>query len=254
MGVIRILRRMGLPGWAFLGAALSATVIFYGGKALEQALDPLFEGFGQRTRVFLVSLCLMIAALTVPVLLAWLWQKSQFNIARMHISGREFRLPEHKRGLIILVSNPNSAMYAVRHHFERNGRLERVWVIPSNEQEHDKFGPSSIGIAKEIETQCTALAAEVGRTLKVEISSEVSPGDAQDTFDHVNRIFRIAGFTEDEIIADFTGGTKPMTVGMIMACLPRERDLEYVPYNPQTKEMHGPILIDYQHTAFDLIG
>ena len=254
MGVTRILRRMGLPGWAFLGAAVSATVIFYGGKALEQTLDPLFEGFGQRTRIFLVSLCLMIAALTVPVLLAWLWQKSQFNIARMHISGREFRLPDQKRGLIILVSNLNSAIYAIRHHLGENGSLERVWLIPSNSQEQEKFGPSSMRLAKEIETQCRALTAEVGGNVKVEISSEVSPGDAQDTFDHVNRIFRIAGFTEDEIIADFTGGTKPMTVGMIMACLPRERDLEYVPYNPQTKAMHGPYLIDYQHTAFDLVG
>lgn len=88
----------------------------------------------------------------------------------------------------------------------------------------------------------------------MKINSEVSPGDAQDTFDHVNRIFRIAGFSPQEIIADFTGGTKPMTVGMIMACLPRERDLEYVPFNPQSKQMHGPYLIDYQHGAFDLVG
>ena len=254
MGFIRILRRMGLPGWAFLGAVVSATVIFYGGKALEQVFDPLFEGFGQRTKIFFVSLCLMIVALTVPVLLAWLWQKSQFNIARMHISGREFRLPERKRGLIALVSRADSVMHAVRYHFEKNGRLERVWLIPSDERDQEKFGPSSIGIAKEIETQCTALASGANRTLTVEISGEVSPGDAQDTFDHVNRIFRVSGLAADQIIADFTGGTKPMTVGMIMACLPRERDLEYVPYNPQTGQMHGPYLIDYQHSAFDLVG
>jgi CRISPR-associated protein (Cas_Cas02710) len=254
MGFTRILRRMGLPGWAFLGAFVSATTIFYAGRALEQMLDPLFEGLGARTKTVCISLLIILIVGSVPVLLAWLWQKSQFNIARMHISGREFRLPERKRGLIILVSNPNSAMQAVRYHFEENGPLERVWLIPSDDRESEKFGQSSIAIAKEIETQCVALAAGVNRKLDVKISSEVSPGDAQDTFDHVNRIFRIAGFTSHEIIADFTGGTKPMTVGMIMACLPRERDLEYVPYNPQMKEMHGPFLIDYQHSAFDLVG
>jgi len=253
MGLTRILRRMGLPGWAFLGAFVSATIIFYTGKALEQMLDPLFEGLGARTRTVCISLLIILVVGSVPVLLAWLWQKSQFNIERMHINGREFRLPEPKRGLIILVSNKNSAMHAVRYHLQ-DGRLERVWLIPSNEREQDKFGPSSIGIAKEIETQCTTLAAEANRALKVKISSEVSPADAQDTFDHVNRIFRVGGFTPAEIIADFTGGTKPMTVGMIMACLPHERELEYVPYNPQTKQMNGPYLIDYQHVAFDLVG
>lgn len=82
----------------------------------------------------------------------------------------------------------------------------------------------------------------------------VSPADAQDTFDAVNRIFRSSGYEPEDIIADFTGGTKPMSVGMIMACLPAQRSLEYVSYNPVTKTSFGPYLIDYQHSAFDLIG
>jgi hypothetical protein len=250
----RILRRMGLPAWAFLGAFVSATIIFYAGKALEQLLDPLFDGLGARTKTVCISLLIILIVGSIPMLLAWLYQKSQFNIARMHISGRDFKLPLAKRGLIILVSNSNSALHAVRYHFEQHHRLERVWLIPSDQREQEKFGPSSLAIANEIKTQCQTLASGIGRALKVEISAEVSPGDAQDTFDHVNRIFRISGFSAEEVIADFTGGTKPMTVGMIMACLPRERDLEYVPYNSQTKQMHGPYLIDYQHTAFDLVG
>ena len=253
MTIIRILRRMGLPGWAFLGALVSATVIFYAGKALEQMLDPLFEGLGARTKTFLISLLIIVIVGAVPVLLALLWQKSQFNIERMHIDGRDFRLPEPKRGLIILVSNASSAMHAIKYHF--NGkRLERVWLIPSNGRENDKFGRSSISLAEEIGKECEMLKNEAGQRLMVDRTHEVSPADAQDTFDTVNRIFRTGGFRAEEIIADFTGGTKPMTVGMIMACLPPERELEYVPYNPQTKEMHGPYLIEYQHSAFDLVG
>jgi hypothetical protein len=243
---------MGLPGWALLGAVVSATVIFYGGKALEQVLDPFFEGYGPRTRTFFVSLAIIAAVCLVPFL-AWLWQKSQFNIERMHIDGRDFRQPEPKRGLIILVSNPDSAMHAVRFHLDGK-RLERVWLIPSDDREASKFGASSAAIAKEIERRCDSLAERSGRRLQVNSDSRVSPADAQDTFDQVNRVFRLSGFEPHEIVADFTGGTKPMSIGMIMACLLRERDLEYVPFNLQTKEMHGPYLIDYQHSAFDLIG
>ncbi|NJK52820.1 MAG: hypothetical protein HC936_08255 [Leptolyngbyaceae cyanobacterium SU_3_3] len=82
----------------------------------------------------------------------------------------------------------------------------------------------------------------------------VSPGDSQDTFDLVNQIYRRSGYEPQELIADFTGGTKPMSVGMIMACLPSERELEYVSYTPETRQMHGPYRVDYQHKAFDLIG
>jgi len=90
------------------------------------------------------------------------------------------------------------------------------------------------------------------------LAQGVSAGDAQDTFDQVNRVYRVDAsrlqLAAEEIIADFTGGTKPMSVGMIMACLPVDRSLEYVAFNQPAKRMSGPFLVDYQHSAFDLIG
>ncbi len=255
MGFNRILRRMGLPGWTFLGVAVSATIIFYGGKALEQIFEVPFEEFTPRMRNLLTSLLLIFAAFLL-MLLAWLWQKKEFNLRAMHIIGGDLTLPSRKRGLIILVSNANSALHAVRHHLEKDGKgLERVWLIPSNERRQDEFGASSLALAKQIKEECLKLAKDQGVTLRVDINDPgVSPADAQDTFESVNRIFRLGSFKPGEIIADFSGGTKPMTVGMIMACLPRERELEYVPFNPLTKTMHGPYLIDYEHSAFDLVG
>jgi hypothetical protein len=44
-----------------------------------------------------------------------------------------------------------------------------------------------------------------------------------------------------------------MSVGMIMACLNADLDLEYVPCNAEGKSC-GPYLVDYQYSAFDLIG
>ena len=45
-----------------------------------------------------------------------------------------------------------------------------------------------------------------------------------------------------------------MSVGMIIACLKRDRELEYVSFVSASKQSFGPFLIDYQHTAFDLVG
>ena len=50
------------------------------------------------------------------------------------------------------------------------------------------------------------------------------------------------GLATADIIADFTGGTKAMTCGMIMACLDEGRDCQYVPQDEQQR-MHPPILI-----------
>lgn len=249
----RILRRMGLPGWTFLGVAVSATIVFYGGKAIEQIVESLFEGFSLRAKNLLVALVLVSLG-CVPILLAWLYQKQQRSIVAMHIIGGDLRQPRPRRGVILLVSNPNSVMHSIKYHFLDNRGLQFIWLIPSNDEEQEKFGPPSIALAQEIKQQCKSLAKAQGGVLEVSICDPVSPADAQDTFECVNRIFRISDLKAHEIIADFTGGTKPMTVGMIMACLPRERELEYVPYNPQTKQMNGPYLVNYHHSAFDLVG
>lgn len=251
MGLYRILRRMGLPGWTFFGVAVSATVIFYGGKILERLISFLFGRLGSDARDVLVSLIVILLA-CVPVLLAWLWQKSRL-LDRVRI--REGEPPERKRGLILLVSRKESAMYAIQYHLQDRGPLESVWLVPSNGREEDTYGAPTLDEAEKIKIECKKLAQANGGNLRVEIhETGVSPGDAQDTFDYVNRIFRRGSYKPNEIIADFTGGTKPMTVGMVMACLPHDRELEYVPYNKVTDKMDGPYLFDYEHSAFDLIG
>ncbi|HKZ78457.1 MAG TPA: hypothetical protein VI750_05920 [Pyrinomonadaceae bacterium] len=249
MGIARILRRMGLPGWTLLGVAVSATVISYGGKLLEHILESPFQGFSSGARGILISLALIALALS-PVMLAWLWQRSRF-IGSASI--REGEPPERKRGLILLVSRPESAMHAVEFHFQDgSGPLETVWLIPSNGQEADRYGGATWEVAEAIREHIKELS---NNRLRVEIhETGVSPGDAQDTFDYVNRIFRRRTYNSSEIIADFTGGTKPMTVGMVMACLPRDRELQYVPYNKTTGQMDGPYLFDYEHSVFDLVG
>jgi len=185
----------------------------------------------------------------IPCLVVWvisLWNKQRRNVKRFY---SQLDKPKGKKCLIILVSNQDSAKFAIEYHLNK-GSLEQVYLIPSNDSVSVQFGSSTKEKAKEIQENCT----KDFPILKVEIDRKVSPADAQDTFDTVNKIFRTSGYEVDEIIADFTGGTKPMSVGMIMACLPTKRELEYVAFNFATKTSSGPFLIDYQYTAFDLIG
>jgi hypothetical protein len=151
--------------------------------------------------------------------------------------------------IFILVSKEESAIHSIQYHKDK-GKLERVWLIPSSDAEIERFGSSSRDIANNIIKACKNFG------INAEAIAEVSPADAQDTFDAVRRIYRNAstyGLEPIDIGADFTGGTKPMTLGMIMACLPPERELEYVSYNNKTNQMYGPYFIDYRHAIFDLL-
>jgi hypothetical protein len=254
MEIGRVFRKLGLPFWTFVGVGVSAIWFNYVGLLIEKAVRDVMK-LGEEAPLLLtyVPPLLVFSLPFLAVLAAYLYQRSRYRLSKLRLKGG-LDLPDGKRGLILLVSNKESALFAVRYHFEELKTLEKVWLLPSNGSEADMFGPSSGAIAGEIKRECEALALAAGRALEVVIHpSGVSPADSQDTFDYVRRIFRGGEYEPGELIADFTGGTKPMSVGMIMACLPSERELEYVSFNP-AKGSYGPFLIDYQHRAFDLIG
>ena len=256
MELSRVFRRLGLPFWTFVGIGVSGLWFSSLGLLVEKGFrdwlklnekSPLWKTYLPNLLVFALPL--------VTVGLVWLWQKARYGAASGVWHGSALAQPAGKKGLIILVSNPASAEFAIRYHFVEKQTLERVWLIPSNDTHSAEFGSGTRPKVNIITDLAQSLADAEGRPLTVEAhEGGVSPADAQDTFDYVNRIYRRSGYEPDEIIADFTGGTKPMSVGMIMACLPAQRELEYVSFNPVEKISHGPYLIDYQHRAFDLIG
>lgn len=218
------------PIWAFYGTVIG--IIF------ASILDDLIHSDLLRFMVIFI----VIIVFTIIFLFIF---KKYFKVD----FGESLPPPSPKKGLILLVSRVESAMHTVQYHKDK-GKLKQVWLIPSNNKEKEYFGSSSKNIANEIIKACDKIS------VCAEIVQEVSPADAQETFDAVRRIYRNSSkynMEPIEIIADFTGGTKPMTLGMIMACLPTERQLEYVSFNAETKEMHGPYFIDYRHELFDLI-
>jgi hypothetical protein len=129
--------------------------------------------------------------------------------------------PAH--GLILFVAvgpGRSSALQAAEWHGQK-GTLRRVWLLTSTSE---KALEEAKWVKREIETKFTTVAG-------VEI--EQLP-DIQDIKLIKARVEEVrlraikAGVSEEDLICDFTGLTKSASAGMILACLPRKRRLQYM--------------------------
>jgi CRISPR-associated protein (Cas_Cas02710) len=249
----RVFRRLGLPPLTFLGIGISALWFNYLGAFFQTLIRDLLHL--NSTPFQPVDYIPTILSALLPFLSIWVVAFSLNAPSRSPSVewGASLQRPQGKKGLILLAtkSNTEGAQFAIRYHLLEQNTLETVWIIPSDSSTELEFGEGTYSNALKVQIMSKQLAQDIGKPLQVYIRRSVSPADSQDTFDEVNSIFRRSGYKPWEIIADFTGGTKPMSVGMIMACLKSDRELEYAPYN---KQSHGPFLVDYQYSAFDLIG
>lgn len=133
----------------------------------------------------------------------------------------ERQKPKAYRGLILLVSKgrvdrkpwEQSAGAAIGYHSglcDVPGALERCWLIATD-------GPQgSLQYAREIEEACKELGV---RAYVESVADGFSP---QETYTLVRQIYAEAkdkfGLEPEEIISDFTGALKPMSIGMALAC------------------------------------
>lgn len=135
-----------------------------------------------------------------------------------------------RRGLVALVSrgaNPPAAA-AIRYHFqaEEDGEKEPVlqycWLLTGPDSDEQSSQVNAKMLAQEYE----ALG------LKVEIWNLSDADDPRQLFRAVQDIYREAWtryrLPAADIIADFTGGTKCMTAGMVLACAAGDWDLQYM--------------------------
>ena len=137
--------------------------------------------------------------------------------------------PVKHRGLIVLVGTGRpkedplvqSAASAIDYHrsIEPNVGLQCCWLIATAGEN------GSVPVADALKQRYQ------GQNLTVHIRVVADPFQIQETYNLVQRIYTEevprAGLAEHEVIADFTGGVKPMSAGMILACGER-RPMQYM--------------------------
>jgi hypothetical protein len=133
---------------------------------------------------------------------------------------RQYRIldktnPWPRKGLIAFVSLSQRAHLdrALSYHKKT---LEHVWLIATRDSQT---------LAAQI------VADNDGSPVRFSIISLQEEWDVIKAKEVINKIYyeQLDGLAEEDAIADFTGGTKPMTAGMIFACLAPTRALQYVP-------------------------
>ena len=121
--------------------------------------------------------------------------------------------PQKHRGLIFLFSREETLREAIQYH---QPELEHCWLL----------------VTPEMRDRAASVVSHFP-----DLSFTLHPlGDRYDSqacYQTVRDIYRREasrqGISPKQVIADITGGTKPMTMGMIVACLEGDYPIEHVP-------------------------
>lgn len=131
-----------------------------------------------------------------------------------------------RRGLVVLVSQGSTeatpAAAAINYHLPA---LEHCWLITSTEPKAPP-DPPFLSAWK----NAGLLKAKYQDRTRVHIKV-IDPEDPQSTFQGVEQVYAEAksfGLNSKDVVADFTGGTKMMTAGLVLACTPTDRDVQYM--------------------------
>ena len=130
--------------------------------------------------------------------------------------GKPAQQPRPRRGLILLAGPAKASNPAgLDHHLSS---LTHCWILAT---------PESAETA-------AALFGEYGRQVEIRFGPDyiVDAEEFEPAYAITRRILRQeapeAGLGPTDIIADITGGTKPMTAGMAMACIACKTPMQYI--------------------------
>lgn len=123
--------------------------------------------------------------------------------------------PTPRPGLIVLVTKAPTARKAIDYH---QSTLEHLWLITTPEMR--EAANALRAHAETLGIQCHMLDLE-------------QEYDASRCYYLVRQVYEVAApalsLARSAIIADMTGGTKPMTAGMVLACSDLNAPLQHVP-------------------------
>jgi hypothetical protein len=201
---------------AFFEPSRSIPLFIVGTAALSLALQAVYD-FANEPNEFkggywLAIGCLVVAASILSVSAI----RQRYTVGQ--ISMKQEKSPRQQMGLILLADAAGeNARDAIEYCLPT---LKYCWIIAA----HDSL-ESAQALAEQYQDQ-------VSNIYYGELSYLVDPDQLQATYDVVVRIFDleavIAGLQPHEIVADISGGTKAMTAGLTLACLARDRDMQFM--------------------------
>lgn len=214
--------------WLVLAVGLSVSVL---GDGLTNAIVAWRENETLGPSLWLIGLslgCLVLMLLTTNLL----GQMRNFVLAnrRQKLLTPNFEGEVRRRkALIVLVSTRENppAQFAVAHHAwdmvpGMKPALKHCWLIAGpGEGEHSSLDNARQLKAKLKASKIDADILDIQNLMDIEEAYLVTKGAIQEAFTQYN-------FPLEEIIADYTGGTKPMTVGMLLAATEFGIDLQYM--------------------------
>jgi hypothetical protein len=142
-----------------------------------------------------------------------LWRERQLLAGERAIADRPSPTP--KAGLILMASSEKAQKAAIDYH---RPRLQHVWLIVT---------PGMSEVGRTLEAHIRTVGAEPHR---LELPNEYDVGGCYALVRAALAAARRQLLLPEDIAADMTGGTKPMTAALVLACADLGADvLEHVP-------------------------
>lgn len=156
----------------------------------------------------------------VATLMIALYDFQRRQQAKQNLEPLDKPHPQPRKGLVILVSNAPVVKKAIDYHLPA---LEYCWLITT---------PQTATLGANIQTEYDGRIKCFPRGIENELDSEGCYHLVSAIYDEARR----SGLQTAEMIADITGGTKPMTTALVLACVSHEPplDLQHVPTKYQT--------------------
>jgi hypothetical protein len=221
-------------GLGIAANGLSSLVLDIGGAWLESSL-----GMPKPIWVLTVVIGVVgVVLLKIPSFVAGV--RSLMSGRMMVEQAKVVPLRQTFRGLILLMSLQDAPLRAaILHHWQSGrGALRHCWIIG---------GERSLGVTEKLleELECQGIPRNifhfgvqvtiVDPQSKERLSLIPDENLVQDP-NYIRRLVEgiyqqaqgVYGLDESEMIADYTGGTKSMTAGVILACTKPTRRLEYL--------------------------
>lgn len=224
----------GTFGLTLASDALSDLVLNRFGNYLEtnQKISPLLF----RSLIFLLSTGVIVIMVYLTNLSRWFGGRP--------VEIQPAPLKATFRALIVIASpgpGISSARGAIEHHWnEGKGNLEHCWIICGGEKSLESaramigdLPDTVLSIDKPDIEYVLADKSVSRRKLRVSLRNLEPPetDNPNATFRLVNSIYEEAertGIPSEDVIADYTGGTKSMTAGMVLACANPDRLLAFM--------------------------